>query len=153
MPDDYDDVIARRRSERESAAQEEVAVTRDSELIRRVSFHRRNSLFEAIRRRAAELETAYPDLGQLFVDTSLGDILRLNKSKYPTGRYAIGFDSERQSVVFESTYQQSGGRSWWLQMRPAPTGQDTVELWTETRALTDDEIVKMIFDEFIPGVA
>ncbi len=125
---------------------------RDSELIGRFHFHRRNALFESIRVRGLELETAHPDLGQIFV-RPFGSQCDITKSKHPSGRYIVVFDEENHVINLASEYQRGGGSASSFEMRAAPEEQETVELWRDNRPFTDADIVKMIFDEFIGQVA
>jgi hypothetical protein len=133
------------------AADGKAKARRERDLVSRLHGYRRTALFDAIRRRAAELETAYPSLGDLFVGTS-GSILMLAKSNYPWGEYQLAFSETQQAVVTESSYQNRRGTTSTFQMRAAPEGEDTVELWRDGRAFTDAEIVRMIFDEFFPNI-
>lgn len=149
MSDDrYDELMKRKQSERDEQRNEAERERTAQQRIEQVAFHRRNALFAALSKRAEELEKRFPELGQLFAKT-YGDRFDLIKSKVPSGKFTFIFDPFQRQLAGEFS---NSGVSLEYEMRPV-FDSETVELWSGGRAYSDDEIVRVVFDQFMEDVA
>jgi hypothetical protein len=144
----YDDLFKRKEQERERQRATAEDARRRAEVFQSKYVEWRNDVKEKFRKGAQELERAYPQLGQLFVQ-DIQDDLEIRKGKYPAGNVVVHFDSQQQTISVEirfygATTEVQDSRTHEYRMELAPTGDGIVVFAGSTRINADNFVHKVL---------